>query len=691
MSQYSHLTADLANENSSITKIARLVGHDRTVLDVGCAHGYLAEALGRQGCRVVGIERDPEDAARARQHCEEVVVADLDAPGWADALGARRFDVIVFADVLEHLRDPAAVVRRARDLLEPERGVIVASIPNVAHVSVRLELLLGSFQREGLGILDATHLHFFTRESLAAMLDDAGVAVERWDCTTNDVSEAVVADVLTRAGVAGTPALRETFATFEARAYQFVIVARPASTGSERRPGTAVKPLATTERLRAGAADTPGEGGLRVLQVVHQFLPRHTGGTEVYTSDLAFALARRGHAVRVLAGAPWREDAGTSHQLEGDATIAVDRVAAGRAYRALGPVAYFFDRFDNPEARVAARAVLAAMRPDVVHVQQLLYLSGAVIRECRRRGIPVVVMLNDYWFLCHRVRLLRRDGERCEGPAGGWNCAQCLNLPRLARSRLNPAAAAANVYRFRWLRARLLEADRILSPSRFVRDVFERNGFPAGRITVCDYGTAEPPPAMAARFAARQSHAPVRFGFLGTLMREKGVGVLADAFGTLPPGAAELHVFGVPVDAAFEAEVRARATHPGIRWRGSLAHAERWQALAEVDVLVVPSTWYENSPLAIHEALRAGVPVIGSAIGGIPELVRDHVNGRLFPPGDAGALAACLRQAAEDPGCVERWRRAIVPPKPMAAHVDELEALYRELVAARPARAAAGA
>jgi glycosyltransferase involved in cell wall biosynthesis/2-polyprenyl-3-methyl-5-hydroxy-6-metoxy-1,4-benzoquinol methylase len=689
VSQYSHLTADLANENSSISKIARLVGHDRTVLDVGCAHGYLAEVLRAQGCRVVGIERDPEDAARARQHCEEVVVTDLDTPAWADALGGRRFDVIVFADVLEHLRDPAAVVRRARDLLHPERGVIVASIPNVAHVSVRLELFLGSFRRETLGILDATHLHFYTRESLEEMLAGAGVAVERWDCTTNDVADPVVAEYLARAGVPDTPALRDAFGRFEARAYQFVILARPAdSTAGARGASPLEKPLARTARLRAGDVDAPRAGGLRVLQVIHQFLPRHTGGTEIYCSDLAFALARRGHAVRVLTGAPWREDAGTSRQLEGDATIAVDGVPAGRAYRALGPVAFFFDRFDNPEARVAARGILETMRPDVVHVQQLLYLSGEVIRECRRRGIPVVVTLHDYWFMCHRVRLLRRDGRLCEGPAGGWNCAQCLNVPPLVRSRLNPVAAGANVYRVRYLRRRLCEADRILSPSRFVRDAFERNGFPAGRIAVSALGIPEPPPELVARFAARETHTPVRFGFLGTLMPEKGVGVLLEAFASLPPGLAELHVYGVPVDAGFEAAMRERARHQDIRWHAAVPHAERWRALAEVDVLVVPSTWYENSPLTVHEALMARLPVIGSAIGGIPEFVRHDSTGLLFPPGDAPALAACLRQVATDPARIEGWRRAIQPPKTMAAHVDEIETLYRALVAERAAQAA---
>src|SRR5207247_6953787 len=143
-----------ANEGAVIAEGARLSGADRRVLDVGCAHGYGAEDLGTLGCRVVGVERDAEDAARARAYCEQVLVADVEQPGWTAALGAGRFDVVLFSDVLEHLRDPGQVLREALGVLEPERGAVVASVPNVAHVSVRLELLLGSFPRAPRGVRD---------------------------------------------------------------------------------------------------------------------------------------------------------------------------------------------------------------------------------------------------------------------------------------------------------------------------------------------------------------------------------------------------------------------------------------------------------------------------------------------------------------------------------------------------------
>ena len=683
MSQYSHLTADLSNENSPITKIARLVGRDRLVLDVGCAHGYLAAALRAQGCRVIGIERDPGDAERAGAHCEQVVQRDVEEPGWEEELGGRRFDAIIFSDVLEHLREPHRVLERALPLLVPETGFIVASIPNVAHVSVRLELLLGSFRAEPLGILDRTHLHFFTRDAVAELFASAGLAVDAWDCTTNEVADPVIADYLGRAGLPYGPATRELFSGFEAAAYQFIVTARPSAAATVAAPALE-KPLeATQQAARAlahlSAAAGPRDGGLRVLQAVHQFLPRHAAGTEIYCSDLSFALARRGHLVRVLSGAPYREDVGARAQLEDDQAILVDRVPATRAYRWLGAVGGFFDRFDNPEARPVIRTLLDRMRPDVVHIQHLLYLSAELMTECQARGIPMVVMLNDYWFLCHKIKLRRRDGTLCAGPARGWNCCQCLKTPALVRSHLNPLAVGANLYRYAYLTRQLLKAERILAPSRYLRDVFVRNGVPAGRITVCDYGTASPPPELVPRLRDRPRRERLRFGFLGSFIFDKGVHVLVEAFNRLPAGAAELHLFGVPVEPAYVEDLERRARHPDIHWRGPVPHADRWRALAEIDVLVVPSIWYENSPLSIHEAQVAGVPVIGSAIGGIPELVHDGVDGRTVPADDVAGLAACLEAVVADPACVARWRAAIVPPKTMDAHVDEIEAIYREL------------
>jgi 2-polyprenyl-3-methyl-5-hydroxy-6-metoxy-1,4-benzoquinol methylase len=165
---------DLSNRNNSHTLMVELVGGSKRVLDVGCATGYLAEALAVRGCTVSGLEYDAESAEDARPHLDRLVVGDVETLDLAEAFDGERFDVVVFGDVLEHLRDPLAALRKARTVLA-ERGSVVASIPNIAHGSVRLALLAGRFDYQELGLLDNTHVRFFTRSSIEDLFREAGM------------------------------------------------------------------------------------------------------------------------------------------------------------------------------------------------------------------------------------------------------------------------------------------------------------------------------------------------------------------------------------------------------------------------------------------------------------------------------------------------------------------------------------
>lgn len=167
--------------DTSHTRAIRLIGRDRRVLDLGCATGAVAKVLSKNGCDVVGVEVDPEAAAMARQWCDEVIVGDLADPAALDPLVGRQFDVVLAGDVLEHLVEPEAVLRRVTPLLNRD-GYLVTSVPNVAHGAVRLALMKGRFQYTEVGLLDRTHLRFYTLTSLTEMLAAGGftgVYVER--------------------------------------------------------------------------------------------------------------------------------------------------------------------------------------------------------------------------------------------------------------------------------------------------------------------------------------------------------------------------------------------------------------------------------------------------------------------------------------------------------------------------------
>lgn len=214
---------DRTESNTSHNLMLELVGNDKRVLDVGCATGYLARALTAQGCTVSGVEIDPAAAEEARPVLKELVVGNLESLDLVAAFGAKTFDAVVFGDVLEHLTDPLAVLRGSLALLDDD-GFIVISIPNVAHGSVRLALLKGKFEYRDLGLLDATHLRFFTRESFDALLRDAGLVPVEFRRTTADFFE-------TEIPVTPSDFPPELLVALnsdpEGRTYQFVVKAVP--------------------------------------------------------------------------------------------------------------------------------------------------------------------------------------------------------------------------------------------------------------------------------------------------------------------------------------------------------------------------------------------------------------------------------------------------------------------------------
>lgn len=214
---------DLGRENNSHSLMVALVGSGKRVLDLGCATGYLARSLVERGNTVSGVEVDPAAAEKARPDLEQLVVGDLTVLDLAAELGEGRFDVVVIGDVLEHLVDPLPILRQVRPLLAPG-GYVVISIPNIAHASVRLALLAGRFDYTPTGLLDTTHLRFFTRDSVSTLLHDAGLAAAEFLRTTASPFET---ELRVRADQVSPEVLAQVMADPDAETYQFVIRAVP--------------------------------------------------------------------------------------------------------------------------------------------------------------------------------------------------------------------------------------------------------------------------------------------------------------------------------------------------------------------------------------------------------------------------------------------------------------------------------
>ncbi|MEY2982724.1 MAG: hypothetical protein RL562_2951 [Planctomycetota bacterium] len=442
----------------------------------------------------------------------------------------------------------------------------------------------------------------------------------------------------------------------------------------------------------------------RITIVVHQFLPRYFTGTEQYAFSVAKGLQGLGHDVEVISLEPNFAEQPVLYE-ETEEVVEGLPVWRIRAWHRLDRD---FERMEVAHPFVAARiaARLANSRPDVVHFFHLRYLGVEPIAEAHARGIPSVVHLMDFWYLCPAIVLRRADGTLCDGPPdGGLGCMACMRPDLVERvqerdlmdvlaqtaphmpsdefvGRGPTGRAMTLAMRPRRLRSALLSASRIVAPSRFLKDMFVRNGYPAERIEVLSYGVDTGRLAGAQR-VERAAGDPLRLAFFGSIAEYKGTDVLVEA--VLASNAnVTLSIHGRTTDfPEFGPALVELASHdPRIRFPGPFRREDLGKVLAQVDALVVPSRWYENTPFVILEAFAAGVPVIASDLGGISEVVIDGVNGDLFPAGDASALRGRIERLAAEPDRIQRYRAALPHVKTTRENVDEIATIYRELGAA---------
>lgn len=418
---------------------------------------------------------------------------------------------------------------------------------------------------------------------------------------------------------------------------------------------------------------------MRILQVVHWFLPRHVAGSEIYTYQLAQALRAR-HEVAIFCREDGHPEAAFYEEDDVHNGLAVHRVYHNPPTGPAGLLRKALARFHNPQVERSFRRYVQCFRPDIVHFQHLFKLSASLIALTRNLGIPTVITLHDYWLLCYNGQLLRPGLRVCRGPLGGLRCPGCAELawPSVLRPLAYPLLWPFFLYRTRVLRRALRRADVIFSPSARLADVFARHGFPAGRILVCDYGVN----TSWTESVQRIPHPRLRFGYIGTIAPHKGLHVLLDAFNQLESDRAELRIYGDPTTVpSYTAKLREMANESVVRFLGPFNHDELARVFSDLDVLVVPSVWPENSPLTIHEARAARVPVLASDIGGMSELVRKGRAGWLFRAGDAADLARQMRKILDAPEVLTQVRAEVRPVKSIAEHAAELETIYARLAA----------
>lgn len=165
-------------------KIINWVGEGESVLEVGCASGYMARQLCKKGCRVTGIEIDSQAARKAKRYCQKVIIGDVEDQSVIRELAEAKFETVVLADVLEHLRNPQNTLENLGRFLKRE-GKVIISVPNIGFLTYRLLHLLGRFDYAPWGIMDRTHLRFFTKGLILEVVKSSGLKVEKFDWVAN--------------------------------------------------------------------------------------------------------------------------------------------------------------------------------------------------------------------------------------------------------------------------------------------------------------------------------------------------------------------------------------------------------------------------------------------------------------------------------------------------------------------------
>jgi len=439
---------------------------------------------------------------------------------------------------------------------------------------------------------------------------------------------------------------------------------------------------------------------VRVLLVTQRFPPA-LGGVETWAEHLATGLNELDHEVVVLsrdAGRPQGDEAARSPYSTWDEQRGALRVRW--VHQNHGDERTFSESWNNAQLREPMSRALEEFEPDIVHIAHNDGWGVVPFRLAEEAGVPIVVTLHDYKWICARGQMLRPGGDRCKQVEEEL-CVRCIDrqlvgVPgrsllrrvlggqtkellasrdglRVVENRPDPGHRARNAWRRRQrgLMAALGSADRVTSPSDFVAGRLREAGLDRDILTLPNgAGT----PSSEDLDSRRRRAGPLRIGVFGRPHPSKGLDFLVTAFSSIPPGAAELHLYGA------SASDLSASPPPSVQAHGAYDSAQSVDLMADVDVIAIPSLWDENHPMVAVEALHARKPLLVSDLGGLPELVRNNIDGWIVAAGQAEAWGEQIALLAADPHRIERARQALPSPRSAAHMAREFAGLYAELL-----------
>jgi glycosyltransferase involved in cell wall biosynthesis len=435
---------------------------------------------------------------------------------------------------------------------------------------------------------------------------------------------------------------------------------------------------------------------MKVLHLAFSFAPDPPGGTEIYVEDLCRELAALG--VTAVVAAPGSRDEAYSH-----------RGLTVRRFSTAGDDIELADLYggNDPLAAEAFERILDEENPDVLHQHAFTSACSArLIRIAKRRGIPVVFTYHTATVSCQRGTLLEFGDTPCDGHVSVSRCTPCTlqslgmgsapsavigRTPVVAGDLLELAGLGGGAWtalRMRSLMRQrtdhliqlLTNVDAFVSLTPWVSELLLLNGVPDSRITDCSHGISQhlAGPRTA---SAPESRRAFRIAHLGRLEPGKGTRLLVEAVRSMPDVALSLDIFGVVQNSADAGRLTELTALAGgdqrIRFHRSIPHDLVVETLSGYDLVAVPSQLRETGPLVVLEAFAAGVPVIGSSLGGIADKVAHGKDGWLVKPhASVVAWREALSSCAADGDLMTRLKSGVRMPRTMTDVAREMRSLY---------------
>jgi glycosyltransferase involved in cell wall biosynthesis len=412
---------------------------------------------------------------------------------------------------------------------------------------------------------------------------------------------------------------------------------------------------------------------LKILIGVHQFFPVFYTGTERYVLNLAKQFQRMGHYVKVLTYAFNDQtgfiQAGSARMLRKEYSFEGVPIIAIKHNDQPDHQTFLFD-LTNKDIYHEVKEIFKKDDFDIYHCAHPFRIASSV-KAARDADIKTVLILTDYWLMCPLGIMMRPDSNLCDGPDHGQNCLRYC-FTNISRDRILKRIADVH--------ALLKCCDYALAPSQFLINLFNSSGVvSADRFILSrhgfDYGKKK-------NLFLRQFKETITFGYIGTILYHKGVHVMVEGFKKNRHKNIRLQVWG---GCFHEVDYQERLLKivdgdSRIEFKGYYDFNDVENILENIDVVIVPSIWYENAPLTILTSLAYGIPVITSNIGGMSEMIRDGHNGLTFKAGDPADLSAKIGLIADNPELIMKFKKNIQYPIRVEEEAFNTELVYKQLL-----------